>query len=200
MKKLFAATMIFMAGLSSGNAQQHSLAIGSSIPLIDQSLQDISGKQITTSSAMGTKGLLVMFSCNTCPYVMRNQARTKQLAKLAKENGIGVLLLNSNEGGRQDGDSFDDMKSYANQQGYDFYYALDAGSRLADAYGASRTPEIFLFDSGGHLKYKGAIDDNPSDASNVRRRHAQEAIAEMLAGREITVKESRSVGCGIKRL
>lgn len=200
MKKLFAAAMIFLAGVCSGKAQQHSLQIGSAIPLIDQSLRDISGKQVTAGTAMGTKGLLVMFSCNTCPYVMRNQARTRQLAKLAKENGIGVLLLNSNEGGRQDGDSYDDMKSYATRQGYDFYYALDAGSRLADAYGASRTPEIFLFDSGGHLKYKGAIDDNPSDASAVKRRHAQEAISEMVAGREITVKESRSVGCGIKRL
>lgn len=199
MKKLLAAAIIFLAGFGSGNAQ-HSLPVGSSLPLVNHALQDISGKQVTAGAAMGRNGLLVMFSCNTCPYVIRNQERTKQLARLAKENGLGVLLLNSNEGGRQDGDSFEDMKSYATRQGYDFYYALDAGSRLADAYGASRTPEVFLFDPAGHLRYKGAIDDNPSDAANVRRRHAQEAINEMVAGREIAVKESRSVGCGIKRL
>ena len=199
MKKLFiAVTGFFIAGLCFAQGTRP-LAIGSSLPLGDQPLKDITGKEISIRDAMKQNGVLVMFSCNTCPYVVKNQSRTKQLAAFAKENNIGVILLNSNEGGRTDGDSYTAMQSYGKQQGYQFYYALDTDSKLADAFGANRTPEIYLFNASGTLQYKGAIDDNPSDAGNVTREHTREAIQEMVAGKAITVKESRSVGCGIKR-
>ncbi|MEI2737605.1 MAG: hypothetical protein V9F01_02335 [Chitinophagaceae bacterium] len=71
---------------------------------------------------------------------------------------------------------------------------------LADAFGANRTPECFLFDGEGKLVYHGAIDDNPSDASAVSRKHLVAAIDEINAGKEVSVKESRSVGCTIKRI
>jgi peroxiredoxin len=198
MKKLLIAVFSFFA-VAVCNAQGNTLSIGSSAPLSDVKLKDISGKDVSIKDAMQGNGVLVMFSCNTCPYVIRNQARTKQLAAFAKENNIGVILLNSNEGSRDGSDSYADMQSYARQQGYNFYYAVDTDSRLANAFGATRTPEVYLFNSAGTLQYKGAIDDNPSDAGNVRRGHAREAITEMLAGKAISVKESRSVGCAIKR-
>ena len=88
---------------------------------------------------------------------------------------------------------------YAKSQGYNFYYAVDKDSKLADAFGASRTPEVYLFNKQGELVYKGGIDDNPSNANAVQRQHAKEAILEMVAGKPVSVKESRSVGCGIKR-
>ncbi|MBS1567704.1 MAG: redoxin domain-containing protein, partial [Bacteroidetes bacterium] len=97
------------------------------------------------------------------------------------------------------GDSYADMQSYAKDQGYQWYYALDSDNVLADAFGAARTPECFLFDKDGKLVYHGAIDDSPADISNVRRTHLKEAINELASGKEVVVKESRSVGCGIKR-
>lgn len=199
MKQLLTTVFAIVLGTVCFAQDMRPLSIGSTIPLADHKLKDISGKTVSVKDAMQRNGVLVMFSCNTCPYVVKNQARTLKLAAFAKQHNIGVILLNSNEGGRADGDSYEAMQSYGKEQGYDFYYALDTDSRLADAFGASRTPEIYLFDANGVLQYKGAIDDNPSNAGDVKRTHAREAIQEMAAGKAVTVKESRSVGCGIKR-
>ncbi|HVS95085.1 MAG TPA: hypothetical protein VHE54_01325 [Puia sp.] len=107
--------------------------------------------------------------------------------------------MNANEGDREGGNSFGAMQEYAKTQGYHWYYALDGKTDLAVAFGATRTPECFLFDKDGKLVYHGAIDDSPGDEQRVRRRHLHMAIDEMLAGREVTVKETRSVGCSINR-
>jgi len=176
------------------------LPLGSPIPNAESKMKDVSGKEVSLKDTKTNKGLLVMFSCNTCPYVIKNQSRTNEVCKYALSNGIGVALLNSNEAKRGDDDSMDDMKAYAKNQGYNWYYLIDKNSALADAFGANRTPECFLFDGDGKLVYHGAIDDNPSDASSVSRKHLTIAIDEMLTGKDISVKKSRSVGCTIKRL
>ena len=176
------------------------LEIGSALPKADLKLKDISGKEISMKEAMKANGLLVMFSCNTCPYVVRNQARTKEICEYALKNNIGVILLNSNEASRGEGDSFEDMQAYANAQGYKWFYAVDKNNELADAFGANRTPECFLFNKSAKLVYHGAIDDNPQDEDNVQRKHLKEAIDETMADKEVTIKESRSVGCTIKRV
>ena len=144
-------------------------------------------------------GLLVMFSCNTCPWVVKNQSRTNEVASYALSKEIGVILLNSNEGQRDDADSFSEMKEYAANQGYKWYYVVDANNVLADEFGANRTPEVFLFNADGKHVYHGAIDDNPGDASSVQRKHLKEAIDEIVSGKDVSVKESRSMGCQIKR-
>jgi thioredoxin-related protein len=175
------------------------LSIGSKVPKSDVKMKDVSDKEITLNDAFKANGLLVMFSCNTCPYVIKNQDRTKQISKHALDNNVGVVLVNSNEGQRDDEDSFEAMKRYAKEQGYNWSYTVDQNSVLADAFGAMRTPECFLFNKDQKLVYHGAIDDNPSDAGNVTRVHLKEAINEMVAGKDIAVKTSRSVGCSIKR-
>ncbi len=176
------------------------LSIGSSLPNADKKMKDISGKEITFQSAMNKNGLLVMFSCNTCPVVKKYQARTLEVCSKAMASEIGVVLLNSNEATRDAGDSYDDMKEYATQQGYNFNYVLDENSAMADAFGAARTPEVFLFDKNGKLVYHGAIDDNPNSAASVGRKHLQVAMEELTSGKDISTKTTRSVGCGIKRL
>lgn len=199
MKKIH-VTFIFFVLFSFLNAQNiHSITIGSSMPLADTKMKDISGKEISISSAAKKNGTLVMFSCNTCPYVLRNQTRTKAIAAYAKQNNIGIILINANEADRSNEESFGAMVSYAKKQSYDFYYSVDVDSKIANAFGATRTPEVFLFDENGILQYKGAIDDNPADAGKVKRIHLQEAIMEMIAGKPISIKETRSLGCAIKR-
>ncbi|MFN8291699.1 MAG: thioredoxin family protein [Chitinophagaceae bacterium] len=201
MKKLLFAAMplIAIAGFFT-TTNMEPLPIGSPIPQPDVKMKDISGKEVSLREARTGKGLLVMFTCNTCPYVIKNQGRTLEACKYAMDNGIGVALLNSNEAKRGDDDSFDEMRNYAKEQGYSWYYLVDNNSALADAFGANRTPECFLFDGSGKLVYHGAIDDNPSDPGSVSRKHLVVAIDEMKAGKDISVKESRSVGCSIKRL
>lgn len=202
MKKniLFIATaIIIVTVLAAFKFQDSVLAIGSELPKGDVKMKEISNEDISMKDAVRKNGLLVMFTCNTCPYVVKNQERTKAISKYALQNNIGVILLNSNEGTRNGGDSFEAMGQYAKDQKYEWYYVADKDNVIADAFGARRTPEIFLFDKKLKLVYHGAIDDNPSDASNITRRHLKEAITEMLAGKDVSVKESRSVGCSIKR-
>ena len=176
------------------------LPLGSPVPKPDLKMKDVSGKEVSLKDAKGSKGLLVMFSCNTCPYVIKNESRTAEVCKYAMSNDIGVALLNSNEAQRDADESYAAMQGYAKEQGYKWHYLVDNNSELADAFGANRTPECFLFDASGKLVYHGAIDDNPSNESAVSRKHLVAAIDDLKAGREVSVKESRSVGCTIKRL
>ena len=175
------------------------LPINSPLPNGDVKLKDVTGKMVTMNEARKKNGLLVMFSCNTCPYVMRNQQRTKAICKYALQNNIGVILLNSNETQRDEGDGFRDMQAYAKEQDYQWNYVMDVDSKIADAFGANRTPECFLFNSDLKLSYHGGIDDNPGDEENVSRQYLKEAINQLINGKDIAIKETRSVGCSIKR-
>ena len=176
------------------------LPIGSTMPKAEVKMKDVSGKEVCMKDAVKAKGVLVMFSCNTCPYVIKNQERTIAISDYAQKMNVGVIILNSNEAQRTDDDSYDEMKAYAKEQKYNWNYVVDKNNEIADAFGANRTPECFLFDKELKLVYHGAIDDNPSDASAVGRHHLKEAITELAAGKDISVKESRSVGCTIKRM
>lgn len=175
------------------------LPIGAALPRPEVKMKAVNGKEISFRDAMKSNGLLVMFTCNTCPYVIKNQERTREVCKEAEANGIGVVLLNANEAQRDADDSFEAMKTYAVEQGYTWPYLTDEHSAMADAFGATRTPECFLFDKNALLVYHGAIDDNPGDAGSVSRKHLMLAIAELKEGKEISVKKTRSVGCSIKR-
>lgn len=175
------------------------LPIGSELPKADVKMKDIRNEDISMKDAKRKNGLMVMFTCNTCPYVIKNQDRTKAIAKFALDNNVGVILLNSNEAQRTEADSFGAMGQYAKDQKYDWYYVVDKNHEVADAFGANKTPEVFLFNKESKLVYHGAIDDNPTDAGNVTRHHLKEAINELIAGKDIAVKESKSVGCTIKR-
>jgi len=175
------------------------LPIGSEMPKANLKMKDVSGKEVSMKDAAKDNGVLVMFSCNTCPYVIKNQERTVAIAAYAQKMDVGVIILNSNEAYRTGDDSFDAMKLYARVQKYNWSYVVDKNHEVADAFGANRTPECFLFDKKLKLVYHGAIDDNPSDESAVNQKHLKNAIDQVAAGKEVTVKETRSVGCTIKR-
>lgn len=201
MKKiLFAALPIAVIGTLAFKTLTDPLPIGASIPKPEQKMKDISGKEVSFKDAMKKNGLLVMFSCNTCPVVKKYQSRTNEACKYALNKEIGVMLLNPNEAGRDNGDSYDDMKDYAHGQAYNWFYVLDNNSVMANAFGANRTPECFLFNKDGKLVYHGAIDDNQNGPDEVTRKHLMLAFDEMLAGKDVSVKNTRSVGCSIKRV
>jgi hypothetical protein len=176
------------------------LAIGADIPLADKKLITTSGTEVSLKDVMKKNGLLVMFSCNTCPVVIANQERTNEISTYALSKDIGVILLNPNEAARSGSESLEAMKEYAAQQNYQWYYAVDKDNELADAFGANRTPEIFLFNANGKLVYHGAIDDNPQNPESVNRKHLKIAIDELVSGKKITMEKTRSIGCTIKRI
>jgi thioredoxin-related protein len=199
MKKLLAPIAVITALLLLSFISVDPLPIGSTLPKQDKKLKDVSGKETSLKEARDKNGLLVMFSCNTCPYVIKNQQRTKAICSYAQKNGLGVVVINSNEGNRGNEESFEAMKTYASKQHYQWKYLVDSESELANAFGANRTPECYLFDKDLKLVYHGAIDNNPSDEDNVSRKHLQIAIDEAVSGKDVSVKETKSVGCGIKR-
>ena len=201
MKKIiFSAIPIAMIAMFALRTASDPLPIGATIPAASVKMKDISGNEVSFKDAQKKNGLLVMFSCNTCPVVKGYQSRTLEVCKYAADKNLGVILLNSNEATRSSGDSFDDMKDYASEQKYNFNYVIDNNSSMADAFGANRTPEVFIFNSEGKLAYHGAIDDNANGPEQVTRKHAIIAIDEMVAGKDVTTKVTRSVGCSIKRL
>jgi thioredoxin-related protein len=200
MKKILAFMLaVFAVGQIIAQDNIQSIPVGTTLPSPEIKMEDISGKEISIKDAESKNGVLVMFSCNTCPYVIKNQERTNQINEYALKNNVGVIVVNSNEAQRSEADSYKAMKEYAEKQGYKWYYVVDKNSKVANAFGATKTPEVFLFDASGKLVYKGAIDDNPSDANNVKREHLKEAINEVISGKAVSIKESRSVGCTIKR-
>jgi hypothetical protein len=109
------------------------------------------------------------------------------------------VVINSNEAQRNTADSFDEMKKYARTQGYDFPYTVDVNSTLADAFGATRTPEAFLFDKNMKLVYRGAFTDD-SDPKVSKVFYLKDAIASVRDGKVITLNTTKSVGCTIKRI
>lgn len=192
---LLAVAAVAALAFTSGDPLQ----IGSTMPRADLKMKDISGKELSMKDAKKENGVLVMFSCNTCPYVIKNQERTIAINEYALKMNVGVIVLNSNEAYRDKDDSYNAMQEYAREQKYRWSYVVDKNHEVADAFGANRTPECFLFDKNLKLVYHGAIDDSPADVSSIKRQHLREAINELVAGKDITVKESRSVGCTIKR-
>jgi thioredoxin-related protein len=175
------------------------LNIGDAMPKSNAKLKDVSGKEITMQAAKKENGLLVMFSCNTCPYVIKYQERARAICAYAQGLNYGVIVLNSNEAQRTDADSYAAMQTYSKAQKYNWFYAVDENSVIADAFGANRTPECFLFDKNLKLVYHGGIDDNANSETNDTRKHLHIAIDELTGGKDISIKTSRSVGCTIKR-
>ena len=197
---------VFMT--SAGIAEpQPELAIGSKAPLADVLMMNVNGTQMSLNTAAGPNGLLVVFSCNTCPFVVGNgeksdgwEGRYNETGRFAKENGVAMVLVNSNEAKRDNHDSMDAMKAHAKDNNYGMPYLLDANHQLADAFGALKTPHVYLFDGDMTLVYRGAIDDNVNRAKEVKEQHLQLAMTQMAANKKIKTQETKAVGCSIKRV
>lgn len=182
------------------------LQIGTMLPGADIKMKDVSGKELSLKDAAGNNGLVVIFSCNTCPFVIGSEGsdgwegRYRELAAYAKRMGIGVAFVNSNEAKRNDGDGFADMQARYKEKNLDGYYLLDKDHVVADAFGARTTPHVFLFDKTMKLAYKGAIDDNVAKASEVKQHYLKRAMAAVSAGEPVDPTTTRNTGCSVKRM
>jgi hypothetical protein len=174
------------------------LEIGSPAPMTDVAMLNVDGDSLSLADAAGENGLLVMFSCNTCPWVAAWEDRYPVVAEKAEALGIGIIVLNSNATYRDQGDGYADMQTRAVDMGYTFPYVVDENAALATAFGATRTPEAFLFNSGMTLAYHGAIDDNAKKPAEVENTYLLDAMAAMVAGEAIAQEVTKSVGCTIK--
>jgi hypothetical protein len=195
---VFCSAILFFSFTKKSGLPIDELAINSPIPQGDYKMRDVSGKTVSLNELKTAKGLLVIFSCNTCPYVKLSESRIKEYSDFCMANGIGVALVNSNEAQRSEDDSFEEMSKYFAAQKLKCVYAVDEKSQLANAFGASRTPQCFLFSPKG-LIYKGAIDDNVKDPAAVKAPYLKEALASLLKNETPKTQETKSIGCTIKR-
>lgn len=201
MKKfIFAAALAVIGFNAIAQQTRESLAINENIQMAEAKFKSVDNKEVSLNDMKTSKGLIVMFSCNTCPYVIKSQERTKEVMAYAKSKDIGMVVVNSNEAQRDEADSRNAMSKYAKSQGYDVPYVIDEKSKLADAFGATRTPEVFLFNGEGKLVYKGAMEDNPSNPSESKEMFLKKAIDNMLSGKAVDPNSTKSIGCTIKRI
>lgn len=203
------ASLVLFFGLFSAfrTADPGTLELGSKAPMADVKMPSTDGTSYSLQDLAGRNGLLVIFSCNTCPFVVGAEGygegwegRYAGLGSFCKENGVGMVLVNSNEGKRSKGDSMEDMKARAKEHGFGSVpYVLDKNSELANAFGARTTPHVFLFNKEMKLVYRGSIDDSNESPSKVKQPWLRNAISAVTAGKPIDPADTKPVGCSIKR-
>ncbi|QKJ99861.1 MAG: thioredoxin family protein [Ignavibacteriota bacterium] len=162
---------------------------------------NLTGTDGNSYSSEGFKNkniLIVIFSCNHCPYVQAYEERMIDLQKEFKDRGVQIVAINSNDDSKYPEDSFDEMKKRAVERKFNFPYLRDETQKIAKAFGASHTPQIFLFNKERKLKYEGKIDDNWQEPDRVQNHYLRDAITEVLDEREVSIPETFSIGCTIK--
>ncbi len=176
----------------------NSLAKGA--PAAQFSLTDtVSGELISLTSIQGSKGTVVLFICNHCPFVLHINAQLVQLAKDYTAQGIGFVAISSNDVVHypQDGPEF--MKTHAEEVGYPFPYLYDETQEVAKAYDAACTPDIYVFDAALAAVYHGQIDDSrPGNGVPVTGKDLRGVLDALVAGVPYTGPEKPSMGCNIK--
>ena len=198
---LLAASLVLVSGPATAGetaSAPASLALGAKAPMATSKMKTANGKEVSIADVKGAKGTLVVFTCNACPWAKKWESRIVELGNDAGKKGIGMIAINSNDPKVNADDSYDVMKTRAKERGMKFAYAYDATSGIARAFGATRTPEAFLFDASGKLVYHGTIDDNADDAAAVKDAYLANAVNAVAGGKAVPVAETKALGCGIK--
>lgn len=197
MRNLFLiAVILFAIGVKANTTQ---LQIGEQAKFTDVKMESATGKSVSLNDLKAENGLVVIFSCNACPYVMAWEDRYNAINSWAQSNKVGLAVLNSNHQKRDGDDSLEAMKKHASEKGYQFPYLLDSESLIANAIGAQTTPHVFVFDKNFKLVYKGTIDDNYKDAAAVQHNYLKDAVQSLSSGKSPAIAETKPMGCGIKR-
>ncbi len=164
----------------------------------DFSLKSVDGKSYSLSSFKDAKGFIVVFTCNSCPFAVMYEDRIIELSKKYHKKGYQVIAINPNDPDVKPDDSYDNMKVRAKDKNFDFPYLFDEGQKVYPAYGATKTPHVFLLDKNHIIKYIGAIDDNAEDASEVEEKYLENAIAALEKGNDPIPAITKAIGCSIK--
>jgi len=172
------------------------IPLGTLMP--DFELKDAFGKSYKAAGLFGERGLLVVFTCNHCPYASAVWPRVIRLAQYGRGMRVNTVAVNPNINPDFPDDDPDKMALKIKELGIDFPYLVDATQQVADAFRAQCTPDIYLFDKNKALVYHGRVDDNWKDESAVKREELKEAMNNMAAGRAISSKQTPSMGCSIK--
>ncbi len=179
-------------------SEEKGIAVGDKAPGF--SLKGVDGKTVALADYEDKKGVVVIFTCNTCPYAKMYESRIIDLDKKYASQGFPVVAINPNDIDQQPGDSMAEMVKRSKNKGYTFPYLRDDSQKVAMAYGATKTPHVYVLSNNDEFRveYIGAIDDSPRDASDVSERHVENAIDAILSGNKPEVTEKKAIGCTIK--
>jgi peroxiredoxin len=172
------------------------LQLGQSAP--DFNLPGVDGKNYSLASFKDAKVLIVVFSCNHCPYVVGSEDRMIRFYADYAPKGVAMVAINSNETENHPTDSFEHMKTHAAEKGLKFPYVRDDSQDIAKAYGALRTPHYYVFDADRKLRYTGRMDDNPRTPGAEKTRELRDAVDAVLAGKKPPVEITNPIGCNVK--
>jgi hypothetical protein len=189
-----------LSGLAAARADEPagSLPLGATAPAAAVKMKATDGRELAIGDVRGKLGTLVIFTCNHCPWVKAWETRIVELGNTWAAKGFGVIAINSNDPAVFPEDAYDDMRTRAKERGMRYPYVVDSTSEVARAFGASHTPEVFLFGEKGTLVYKGTIDDNAKEPDKVTSRYLADSLAAVAAGKEPSPAETKSLGCSIK--
>jgi peroxiredoxin len=172
-----------------------SLALGTETPQFD--LPGVDGHNHPLAEYAGAEALVLVQSCNHCPYVQAWEDRLNAIARDYADRGVRVVAINSNDVESYPEDSFEEMAKRSSARGFAFDYLFDESQEIARTLGSERTPEVFVFDRDRRLAYHGAIDDNRNETA-VTQQYLRDALDAILSGEEPAVRETPPVGCTVK--
>ena len=175
---------------------QTGLKIGDKLP--EFVLTATNGRECNLYEFEESKIIVVMFTCNHCPYVIAYEDRLIKLQKDFSKEGVTFVGINSNDEINYPEDGFENMVKRAKEKNYNFPYLRDDKQVVAKIFGATRTPEIFLFDQNRILQYHGRIDDNWKEPEKVEEESLKEAIEALLSGKSVLEQETQAIGCTVK--
>ncbi len=178
------------------NKSREALRLGDPAP--DFSLAGVDKQTYGLNSFSDKQALVVVFSCNHCPYVQAYEDRLIAIQRDYADRGVQVVAINSNDDVNYPEDGFDSMVTRATTKGFNFPYLRDASQQVAHAYGATHTPQLFVFDRQRRLRYTGKIDDNWQRPEAVIRRYLREALDAVLEQKEPAEPTTHAIGCTIK--
>ena len=164
----------------------------------DFSLKNVDGSMVSLKDYKGVNGYIVVFTCNTCPYAVMYEDRIIELHNKYAPMGYPVVAINPNDPSVKSGDDFASMQARAKEKNFPFKYLFDEGQKVYPAFGAVRTPHVFLLDANRYVRYIGAIDDNAQNPSEVSVKYLENAIAALKAGNNPDPAETKAIGCTIK--
>jgi len=182
------------------------LNIGDKAPMSDTEMKATDDQSYSLSKLVGKKGLIIVFSCNTCPFVVGSdnfagwEGQYNSLYEQATAAGIGFVLINSNEAKRTGDDSMEAMKIRATEKAYTMHYLVDENSALANAFGAKTTPHVYFFNENMELIYQGAIDNTVDGKRKNDENYLQLAMRSHATGQKINENTTPPRGCSIKRV
>lgn len=199
MKSVKAIAILSLLVFFSGDIIRGGYNIGDTVE--DFRLKRIDGKMISMADYSQAKGFILIFDCNTCPYSKAYRDRIKELHAKYADQGYPVIAINSNDPKRSPGDTFDEMVNYANDHNYKHDYLYDSDQVVAQAFGATNTPQVFLIQKQNEelkLVYTGAIDNNTRDAATADKKYVEDAMDKLSNGQEPSPNKTKAIGCTIK--